>query len=153
MPTDPSPIVEVWLTQRTSDNMCCIQSFRLVLYRLTHRTTKGDWPAKISSGVRDRMKHQGDLPNPLWPLALPHWHMGRITSRQAQNCTYPWKCAYSAPQTAWWYWFIMLEISATIGVVGIQPLSGTWKCVFKLWETNCKGLRRLWQWNTRNLFR
>ena len=39
---------------------------------------------------------KGDLPNPLWPLALPHWHMGRITRRQAQNCTYPWKCAYSA---------------------------------------------------------
>lgn len=39
---------------------------------------------------------KGDLPNPLWPLVLPYWHTGRITQRQAQNCTYPWKCAYSA---------------------------------------------------------
>jgi len=53
---------------------------------------------------------KGDLPNPLWPLVLPHWHTGRITRQQAQICIYPWTCAYSARRLRDGIGLSMLEI-------------------------------------------
>jgi hypothetical protein len=57
---DPSPIVEVWLTQSTSDNMCCIHSFRFSfgIGQLIVQPKEIGLP-RYPSGVRDRMKHEG----------------------------------------------------------------------------------------------